>query len=93
MIPLSGITTGSGGGIMQPAAYAGQVMTATYAYIEQQHLSASDAAPYVAAAKVFRFFVHSDFHALQAINILAAMALFPLLFWFALELRFPFRCQ
>lgn len=46
---------------------------------------------YVAMAKALRPVVHSDFHALQAINLLAAVVLFPLLFWFALELRFPFR--
>ena len=35
-------------------------------------------------------FVHSDFHALQAIAVLASTAIFPLLFWLALELRFSF---
>ncbi len=44
---------------------------------------------YIALAKFVRLFVHSDFHALQAIVTLAAMAMFPLLFWLARELRFP----
>lgn len=46
---------------------------------------------YIALAKLIRFFVHSDFHALQAITTIAAIAMFPLLFWLARELRFPFR--
>jgi hypothetical protein len=46
---------------------------------------------YVALAKILRLFVHSDFHALQAVTTAAAIALFPLLFWLAYELRFPFR--
>lgn len=46
---------------------------------------------YVALAKFVRLFVTSDFHALQAIVTFSAIALFPLLFWLAWELRFPFR--
>jgi 4-amino-4-deoxy-L-arabinose transferase-like glycosyltransferase len=46
---------------------------------------------FVVAAKFVRLFVQSDFRALQAINVIAAIALFPLLLWLALELRFPFR--
>jgi hypothetical protein len=46
---------------------------------------------YVALAKLIRIFVPSDFHSLQAIATTAAIALFPLLFWLAYELRFPFR--
>ena len=46
---------------------------------------------YVALAKVVRLVVQSDFHALQAVTTVAAIALFPLLFWLAYELRFPFR--
>ncbi len=45
---------------------------------------------YIAFAKVLRLAVHSDFHALQAIVTLSAIALFPLLFWLTWELRFPF---
>ncbi len=45
---------------------------------------------YIALAKGIRFFVHSDFHALQVITTVAAIALFPLLFWLAYELRFAF---
>lgn len=45
---------------------------------------------YIALAKLVRLFVHTDFHSLQAIAMIAAMALFPLLFWLACELRFPF---
>lgn len=46
---------------------------------------------YIALAKLIRFLVHSDFHALQAITTIASIAMFPLLFWLARELRFPFR--
>lgn len=46
---------------------------------------------YIALGKLVRLFVRSDFHALQAITTVAAIALFPLLFWLAHELRFPFR--
>ncbi len=46
---------------------------------------------YVALAKLVRPIVDSDFHALQAITTIASIALFPLLFWLARELRFPFR--
>ena len=46
---------------------------------------------YVAMAKVVRLLIHSDFHALQTVTTTAAVAMFPLLFWLAWELRFPFR--
>lgn len=46
---------------------------------------------YIALAKGVRLFVHSDFHALQVITTIGAMALFPVLFWLAHELHFPFR--
>ena len=45
---------------------------------------------YIGLAKVLRLFVHSDFHALQAVTTLAAITLFPLLYWLGRELRFPF---
>ncbi|HSP35261.1 MAG TPA: glycosyltransferase family 39 protein, partial [Thermoanaerobaculia bacterium] len=46
---------------------------------------------YIAAAKLLRFVVQSDFRALQAIVTVSAIALFPLVFWLAWELRFAFR--
>ena len=45
---------------------------------------------YIAAAHLVRFVVGSDFHSLQIVTIAAAIALFPLLFFLARELRFPF---
>lgn len=45
---------------------------------------------YVGAAKLVRFFVDSDFHAYQAINLVAAMLAFPALFLLARELRVRF---
>ncbi len=46
---------------------------------------------YVGLAKLVHFAVASEFRALQEITTIAAIALFPLLFWIAYELRFPFR--
>lgn len=45
---------------------------------------------YVAAAKLLRFVTGTDFHALQAINIVAGMLLFPAVFFLAREIGFRF---
>lgn len=45
---------------------------------------------YVGLAKVARLLTSSDFAALQTVTTAAAIALFPLLYWLARELRFPF---
>lgn len=45
---------------------------------------------FIALAKLVRPFAASDFRALQAITLIAAMALFPVLFFFFRELRFRF---
>ena len=45
---------------------------------------------YIAAAKLARVFTNSDFHALQAVNILAGILLFPAMFMLARELRLRF---
>lgn len=45
---------------------------------------------YIAMAKLLRVFVASDFRALQAVNLIAAMLVFPAVFFFARELRFRF---
>jgi hypothetical protein len=45
---------------------------------------------YIALAKLLRVFIDSDFRALQTINIVAAMLVFPAVFFFARELRFRF---
>lgn len=45
---------------------------------------------YVAAAKLLRLVTGTDFHALQAINIVAGMLLFPALFLLAREIGFRF---
>ncbi len=45
---------------------------------------------YIAAAKIARFFTHDDFRALQSVNFLAAVLVFPALFLFARELRLRF---
>ena len=45
---------------------------------------------YIAAAKVARLFVSSDFRALQALNLIAGMLLFPAMFMLARELRLRF---
>jgi hypothetical protein len=45
---------------------------------------------YIAAAKIARLFVSSDFRALQALNLIAGMLLFPAMFMLARELRLRF---
>ena len=45
---------------------------------------------FIAAAKLVHVIVADEFRALQAVVVLAAMALFPALFALARELRFPF---
>ena len=45
---------------------------------------------YIAAAKIARLFVNSDFHALQAVNLIAAVLVFPAMFMLARELRLKF---
>jgi hypothetical protein len=45
---------------------------------------------YIFLAKLARFFTDSDFHALQTINVLAGMAVLPVVFWVARSLRFSF---
>ncbi len=45
---------------------------------------------FIAAAKLARLAVHSDFRALQIVVVLSGAALLPLMFFFAREARFPF---
>jgi hypothetical protein len=45
---------------------------------------------YIALAKLLRVAIASDFRSLQAINLIAAMLVFPAMFFFARELRFRF---
>jgi hypothetical protein len=45
---------------------------------------------YIGLGKVARLFTGSDFHALQAVNVAAAIAVFPVMFWLARTLRLPF---
>jgi hypothetical protein len=45
---------------------------------------------YIALAKLARFFTDSDFHALQVVNVLLAMCVFPVAFWVARGFRFDF---
>ena len=45
---------------------------------------------YVALAKVVRLFVDSDFHAIQGVNLLAAMLALPAMYLLARSLRFDF---
>src|SRR5204863_7668414 len=45
---------------------------------------------YIAAAKIARLFTSSDFRALQAVNLIAAVLLFPAMFMLARELRLKF---
>lgn len=45
---------------------------------------------YIGLGKVARLFTGSDFHALQAVNVIAAMAVFPVMFWLARTLKLSF---
>lgn len=45
---------------------------------------------YILSAKVFRLLGLNDFHALQAVSLLAAMAIVPAMFFLCRELRMPF---
>ena len=45
---------------------------------------------YIAVAKIARVFTNSDFHALQSVNIIAGLLLFPAMFMLARELRLRF---
>jgi hypothetical protein len=45
---------------------------------------------YIGAAKLVRLLVHDDFRALQAINLVAGILVFPAMFMLARELRFRF---
>jgi hypothetical protein len=45
---------------------------------------------YIALGRIVRTMIHSDFRALQAVNLIAAMLVFPAIFFLARELRLPF---
>ncbi|HSY51189.1 MAG TPA: hypothetical protein VLC46_20450 [Thermoanaerobaculia bacterium] len=45
---------------------------------------------YIALGRIVRTVIHSDFRALQAINLVAGMLVFPAIFLLARELRLPF---
>jgi hypothetical protein len=45
---------------------------------------------YIALGRIVRTVIHGDFRALQAVNLVAGMLLFPAIFFLARELRLPF---
>lgn len=45
---------------------------------------------YIALGRIVRTVIHSDFRALQAVNLIAGMLVFPAIFFLARELRLPF---
>ncbi|HEV7428357.1 MAG TPA: hypothetical protein VGQ46_18525 [Thermoanaerobaculia bacterium] len=45
---------------------------------------------YIALGRIVRTVIHSDFRALQTVNLIAAMLVFPAIFFLARELRLPF---
>ena len=45
---------------------------------------------YIALGRIVRTVIHSDFRALQAVNLAAGMLVFPAIFFLARELRLPF---
>jgi len=45
---------------------------------------------FIFLGKIARLFVSTDFHALQAVNVLASMAVFPVMYWVARAFRLDF---
>lgn len=45
---------------------------------------------YIVLGKIARLFADSDFHALQAVNVVTGMCTFPVVFWLARSLRMDF---
>src|SRR5207253_270242 len=45
---------------------------------------------YIAVGRVMRLFIHDDFHALRAIELISSMFLFPAMFALARAMKFPF---
>jgi hypothetical protein len=45
---------------------------------------------YIALGRIARTVIHTDFRALQAVNLIAGMLVFPAIFFLARELRLPF---
>jgi hypothetical protein len=45
---------------------------------------------YIALGRIVRTVIHSDFRALQTVNLISAMLVFPAIFFLARELRLPF---
>ncbi len=66
--------------------------TALHHYDVAQHHPHPPGFPlFFALAKLARFVIHDDFHALRAISILASLFVFPAMFALARSLRFRFR--
>lgn len=58
--------------------------------VTQHHPHPPGFPAYIAMGKLLRVVIDSDFRALQAINMIAAMLVFPAIFFFARELRMRF---
>lgn len=58
--------------------------------VTQHHPHPPGFPAYIALGKLLRLVIASDFRALQAINLLAAVLIFPAIFFFARELRMRF---
>lgn len=58
--------------------------------VTQHHPHPPGFPAYIAVARVLKLVVGSDFRALQTINMVAAVLVFPAIFFFARELRFRF---
>jgi hypothetical protein len=58
--------------------------------VSQHHPHPPGFPVYIAMGRVVRFFVHDDFRSLQTINLIAAVLLFPAMFFLGRELRMRF---
>lgn len=58
--------------------------------VSQHHPHPPGFPVYIGIGRLFRFFIHDDFRALQSVNLTAGMLLFPAMFLLARELRIRF---
>src|SRR5262249_3747713 len=58
--------------------------------VAQHHPHPAGFPLYIALGKIAALFADTEFHALQVVNVLFAIAVFPVMFWLARSFRLPF---